>query len=232
MVTDHFLEQFDMHCELLVCIYTCERHGDFLDAFYRSAPGQFLQQLRGATLLEVYADPNALQSFRDGNRLVVRSPESYETLSLKTLEMIRYCTSHFDFDRLLKIDVTTMRTRFEGREYEGRLPIDLVELTRFLENLPPHGDYGGFLLHKNASRQAATRWAQKKGRSIDFERLFGAGPLPPFYSGKCYYISRAFAEYISAKGDLIAQEHVEHFIGAEDVMVARLFEKFSEYRDR
>jgi hypothetical protein len=215
---------------VLVCIYTCEQHRIFLDEFYCSLVGHYLKKLPDTLILEVYADPHIGQSFHHGNRLVLRTPEKYECLSLKTYEMIRYCVRHFEFRRFLKIDVTTVRTRFEGPEYEGRMPIDLASLVHFLAESPPEKDYDGFQLHARASRENATLWATKKGLTIDYERLFGDGPMPPFFSGKCYFLSRAFASFISERGAGTAQEHVECLPGAEDVMVGRLFQDFERSR--
>jgi hypothetical protein len=212
---------------LLVCIYTCERDRDFLGAFYESPPGRHLLQRPGARLLEVYADPDIPHSFHANNQLFLRSTESYETLCLKTLEMIRYCVRNFDFVRLLKIDVTVVRTSFQGREYKGRVPLDLTRLADFLANLPAWKHYGGFLERKEVSREKAEKWAAKKGGKIDFEKVFGSGPMPPFFSGKCYYVSRPLAEFIDKHGDVIAGEHIAYLVGAEeDVMIGRLFQQF------
>src|SRR5262249_47453766 len=125
-----------------------------------------------------------------------------------------------------------VRKHFSGPEYEGRVPLDLARLKDFLATLPPGSDYGGFLLHERASREDVMMWAAKKGGKIDFESLFGCEPMPPFFSGKCYYVSRAFAAFISEHGLAMAQEHVAHLIGAEDAMVGRLFQEFqqSHYR--
>lgn len=210
----------------LVCLYTCERHRSFLDEFYRSPVGQYLKTLPDSTVLEVYADPGIERSFHQNGKLILRTPERYDSLSLKTFEMMRYCSERFRFRRLLKIDVTVVRTRFEGPEYEGRVPVDLNKLVRFLEAAPPERHYDGFRLFPAATRENAQKWAAKKGRTIDYERLFGTGPMVPFFGGKAYFVSPAFARFIADHGAGMAREHVEHFLGSEDVMVARLYEKF------
>jgi hypothetical protein len=211
--------------DLLVCVYTCEQDRVFLDEFYRSVVGRYLLQLPNSQIFEVYADPFIGQSFHQINRLVLRAPEKYETLSLKTYEMIRYCVQHFQFRRLLKIDVTTVKKTFDP-QYVGRKPIDLAGLVQFLRQSPYEKDYDGFRLQARQSRENAMNWARKKGRTINYERLFGDGPMPPFFSGKCYFLSRKFAKFISERADGTAQEYAEYLIGAEDVMVGRLFQDF------
>jgi hypothetical protein len=218
--------QKDSGTDILACIYTCERHRVFLDEFYRSVVGRHLLALSDCAMLEVYADPNIHHSIHRGNTLVLRTTETYETLSLKTYEMIRYCVENFQFRRMLKLDVTAVRARFEGSEYEGRTPLDLEALVRFLVQSPVDKDYDGFVLHAQVSREDAMGWAAKKRGTIDYERFFGAGPMVPFFSGKCYFLSREFADFISQHEAAIAREHVEFLNGAEDVMVGRLYREF------
>lgn len=215
--------------DLLVCIYTCEQHRHFLDALYDSIVGRYLRELPGARLIEVYADRNISRSVHHDGKLTVRAPESYETLSIKTLEMIRYCVAHFDFRRLLKIDGTIARTKFEGPQYEGRTPVDLEALADFLKNASLDRDYDGFLMHAQATRENVIAWARKKGGTIDYERLFGDRPLPPFFSGGCYLLSGRFARFVSENGGLVAKQHVDYLLGAEDVMIGRLYRDFQPH---
>ena len=142
--------------------------------------------------------------------------------------MLDYCVHHFDFQHLLKIDVTTIMTHFDMPEYEDRNPIDLNELVLFLKTALHKKDYDGFTLHPHASRNNAENWATKKGVTINYEKLFGDGHLPPFYSGKCYILSKRFARYVSQHGQEMAKEHEKYFLGAEDVMIGRSYERFLE----
>jgi len=215
-------------CELLICIYTCEQHRHLLKEFYSSIIGQYLRDLTGAKILEVYADPEISHSNHRGSELILRTVEEYEALSLKTQLMMEYCVHYFDFNRLLKIDVTTVMKQFDSPEYEGRKAIDLEKVMFFLQNSPVTKDYNGFLLHAKASRRNAENWAAKKGLAINFQKLFGNGPMPPFFSGKCYLLSRSFVEYICIHGRKMAEEHMEFFPGAEDLMIGRLHKDFQK----
>ncbi len=158
--------------------------------------------------------------------IILRTPEHYGALSLKTFEMIRYCVEKFEFRRLIKIDVTVARQRLEGKEFAGRKAVDLDELESFLAELPMHCEYDGFIRHEHKGHAHAIAWAAKKGGEIDYERIFGSDAMPPFYGGLCYCVGRDFAEFIARRGAEMAQEHASYLLGAEDVMVGRLFEMF------
>lgn len=212
--------------DLLVCIYTCQQNLDLLKIFHSSVIGKYIESLPGATTLEVYADPNINLSSHHGKKLVLKTEENYRALSLKTYWMMKYCIENFDFRHLLKIDVTTVMTQFESPEYKNRMPIDLDEVLRFLKHSRKNTDYAGFLLHAEATRENAENWAAKKGLTINYDEVFDNEHMPPFFSGKCYTVSQRFARFISEAGLDLANEHQRCFPGAEDVMVARLYQKF------
>ncbi len=213
-------------CEVLACIYTCAAHADLLKEFHASELGQFLRGWQGIRVIEVHADPALDQAHFDGIRLTVPGEERYTALSIKTHRMVAECVRRFQFQRLLKIDVTTVLTRMEGPEYVGRTPLDIPALVAFLRGSDRERQYDGFILHAEAGRDGAENWAAKKGSRIDYERLFGTAPMPPFYSGKCYLLGRDFAEFVAASGAGIAAEHEQFFLGAEDVMIGRLHRRY------
>ena len=218
--------QQDDECDVLICIYTCDAHADLLGQFHASELGRFLREWQGARVIEVHADPALEQARFDGTRLTVPGEERYTSLSIKTQRMIAECVRRFRFQRLLKIDVTTIMTRMEGPEYEGRVPLDIPALIGFLRGSDPEQQYDGFILHAEAGRDGAETWAAKKGKTIDYPRLFGAAPMPPFFSGKCYLLGRRFAEFVANQGAEIATEHERFLLGAEDVMIGRLHRQY------
>jgi len=213
---------------LLACIYTCEAHWHLLERFYASEVGALLRENPGTRVLEVYADARAAASNVDGQRMVLRADERYQELSIKTHRMIDFSARSLRFENLLKIDVTTVMTELDSPEYAERKPIDMSALAEFLRRADYGRDYNGFLLHEQAGREGAENWARKKGGNIDYVRLFGEGPMPPFYSGKCYVLSRRFAEFIALSGAAVADEHRAHLLGSEDVMIGRMYSRFRE----
>jgi hypothetical protein len=104
--------------------------------------------------------------------------------------------------------------------------MDMSAIAEFLRQADYGQDYSGFVLHERAEKEGAENWARKKGIAIDYARFFGDGPMPSFYSGKCYLLSRRFAEFIARFGADLAAEHCRYFPGAEDVMVGRMHERF------
>ena len=214
--------------KLLVCIYTCEKHRELLRVFHESVVGQYLRGLAGTRIIEVYANPAISSSTLCTDELVLRAEERYGALSVKTHEMMEFCVNHFDFQHLLKIDVTTIMTRFTGAEYKGRKPINLDRLVLFLKGTRFDKDYDGFHLHRHATRANAENWAAIKGEVISYEKVFGDKKMPPYFSGKCYIVSQRFARYISEYGQDMAREHEKYFLGSEDLLVGRMYEEFQK----
>lgn len=211
---------------LLACVYTCAAHAPLLPRFHASPVGRHLASRPGAQLIEVVASEQVPASILRDGVLTVRAAERYEALSLKTHAMLEFCVAHLEFDALLKIDVTTALDALEGPEYAGRSLIDPGVLQDFVSGADLGRDYNGLHLHLGATREGAEGWARKKGGEIDYPRLFGDGPMPAFYSGKCYLLSRRFARYVAAAGASMAAEHARYFLGAEDLMVGRLHERY------
>jgi hypothetical protein len=215
-------------CKLLACIYTCDAHNHLLERFYRSEVGSFLRENAATRILEVHADPGIGRPRIAGSRMVLRSNESYKDLPAKTQRMIEFSVKRIRFDSLLKIDITTVMTQSELGlpEYSDIKAMDMAALAEFLRHADYGRDYNGFLLYEGAGREGAESWARKKGLSIDYARFFGDGPMLPFYAGKCYVLSRRFAEFIARSGAETAIEHQRYFPGSEDVMIGRLYDRF------
>lgn len=213
--------------KLLVCVYTCASHEWLLQRFHESPVGVLLRENSDAIIVEVHADATLADSRMQGRRMQLAAQERYEELSIKTYRMIDLAVRDFEFQNLLKIDVTTAMTQLDSPEYADRKAMDMEALAGFLRGADYDQDYLGFMHHAHAGREGAENWARKKGGQIDYPRIFGDGPMPPFYSGKCYIISRRFAEYIARHGAEAAQEQAQYFMGSEDVMVGRLYQRFA-----
>lgn len=213
---------------LLACIYTCEAHRHLSERFHASEVGTLLRRAPGTRIVEVYADAGAGHSHIEGNSMILRTNESYRELPIKTHRMVDFSVRNFRFDNLLKIDITTVMTQSElgSPEYAERQAIDMPSVAEFLRRADFSLDYMGLQLHERAGREGAENWARKKGLDIDYDLLFGQGPMPPFYSGKCYVISRRFAEFIARFGADTAIEQHQYLPGSEDVMVGRMYERF------
>jgi hypothetical protein len=212
--------------DVLVCIYTCKKHADLLLRFYASEFGEYLRSLPNTLVLEVYADPEVSESMHDNDRLILKTREDYENLSVKTWLMIEYCISNFRFKDLVKVDVTNILPRSNLASESSHAEITPKQLVDFVEGRVSFGDYEGIKLLSNAGRQGAENWARKKGGEIDYQRIFGERNMPGYYTGKCYALSYRFAQYIAQHGEDMAQEHARYLMGSEDVMIGRLNESF------
>jgi hypothetical protein len=214
--------------KLLACVYTCEAHRHLLARFHDSEVGKLLRDTAETDVVEVYADPNIPRSIMDSRRMLLKCDESYFDLTNKTHRMIEFAVHHFRFDSLLKIDITTVLNQSElgTPEYTERKAMDMAAIADFLRKADYSQDYLGFKQHAKAGREGVENWAMKKGLAIDYTRLFGDGPVPPYYTGKCYVLSRRFAEFIARSGAEMASEQRQYLPGSEDVMIGRLYERF------
>ena len=222
-------------CRSLVCVYGCQADEALLEPFYNSPVGSMLKRRNDTLVLEAWAGGNG-NNLLHQRRLSLALPESYGDLSLKTWQMLLYCCSHLEFEQLIKIDLSCVRKDWSGAAYAGRQPLDLDALTAYLEQrlnepLPvrmlPQPHYDGFISRSHPSRENILQWAQKKGAQVNLDEIFEPGEkAPPFYSGKCYAISSAFAGYVAQQGKTMAIAHQRHLHGSEDLMIGRLAKQF------
>ena len=185
-----------------------------------------LRESARTRVIEVYADPTVEASCLPGDRLDLRTEERYDALSVKTHRMIEFCTDNLEFSTLLKIDVTTVMSRMDGPEYAGRQAIDQESLAQFLREVDFGHDYAGFMRHERADRSGAEGWAAKKGGVIDYSRLFGDGPDAAILQREVRPAEQTVRRDVARHGAEMADEHREYFLGAEDVMIGRLFQRF------
>jgi hypothetical protein len=221
------MENEPRYVETIACIYTCENDRELLAAFAQSVIGKYIEMKENCLALNVYARNDIDKSEMSLGNLFVLAEENYSKLSIKTHEMIKYCTSQYRFRRLIKIDVAVARTDFSRPEYAGRMPYDLHKMIDFIDRSQLDSDYEGFVAYLNATRENVELWAQKKGAKVDFARVFGAGVLPPFFNGSCYILSERFARYVAGNGSQWANELADYLNGAEDVLIGRLFQAIS-----
>jgi hypothetical protein len=208
----------------VVCLYGCEADADLLEAFYSSPPWELIRQRKDTLLLEVWGGSTTYDQF-DGRRLTLNTPDTYEQLSLKTLQMLRWCSRNLRMKQLIKLDLTSIR-------YQGKQNINLMELSQWLQRRlvkPLQGGkhYDGLLHHTAPTQANILQWGRNKGVAVSPEAVFGInGRVPGFFSGKAYVLSRPLLRYIAGHGAPTAHEHVQYLNGAEDLMVGRLAERF------
>lgn len=94
----------------VICLYGCENDSALLDTFYSSPLWTLIRQRKDTLLLEVWGGSTSGDQF-DGRRLTLNTPENYRQLSLKTLQMLRWCSRELRMKQLIKMDLTSIPTR-------------------------------------------------------------------------------------------------------------------------
>ena len=221
---------------LLICVYTCEAHECFHSEFQDSRIGKYLNSFPNAQQVYVHADPGLTESRLNLNRLTVDTAEAYSNLCVKTFKMIQYCTNYVRFDFLMKIDVSSgilklnLNPKVLNRVSDEQVMIDhLEEIKRSIRS----GIITNYTGWKKiaASRNGVERWAKLKDLEINYKKLLGVDVAPPYFSGKCYTVSRQFAQFIGEYGEDLALEHTQYLPGSEDMMIGRLYDRYKDYLD-
>jgi hypothetical protein len=215
---------------LLICIYTCDAHQRFHAEFHESRIGKYLNSFGNAQQVYVYADPKLSESKMDMGRLTVDTAEAYSNLCLKTFKMIQYCAHRITFDFLMKIDLSSgirqlnLDPKVINRVSDEQVMIDHLEALRRSIGSGVITHYTGWK-QITANRNGVERWARLKGLEIDYERLLGKVKSQEYFSGKCYTISKRFAQYIGDHGESMALAQTQ-YLPSEDMMIGRLHECF------
>lgn len=214
------------HHRLLVCIFTCAKHAHLEAEFLSSKVGQYIQHADEVDYYFIEADESLHATRRSTSRIILSTPEEYGKLCLKTLELLRFAVDHLSFDRLVKIDVTTLANQDRSGADQRRWDINQDELESWFRQLSTSGDYSGYYLHPSASLENVKNWIALKGGRSNPEPLIQDQHVHPFFSGKCYSISRSLCEYAVSHCSDLSTQYVEHFMGAEDVMVGNIYKEY------
>ena len=213
---------------LIVCIYTCDADDHLLKAFYSSVVMKELKGRKNTELIEVRASDAIEQDEFLSPRLTVKTTEHYANLPRKSFCMISYLSARFEFDYILKIDVTTLTTAISNKLLTGGKQVSEPELLEYINDVAFYRDYNGYV-QLNAKRKGAENWANKKGIDIDYQKVFDTDDMPSFYSGKMWLIDRNFAVFIADCGGATVDDFSKYF-PAEDVMIGFLYQKFLNYQ--
>ena len=218
----------------IFALYGCDKDIEFLETFYNSKLYKTIAKDPTCLILEIWAGANNQTQLKE-RRLEIATEEKYSNLSLKTQKFIQYCYLEFTFTQIIKFDITCMRRDFQKNpEFEGRQPLDLEELEKFItkklrkslrgersRQISDH--YSGFQQIKNPSFENIETWAKKKQAIVNPRKIFRSEKqIPNFYTGKCYVISKELSKYIARDGYTIARQHKKYLNGSEDLMIARM----------
>lgn len=175
---------------LLICIYTCEQDSENLNKLKNSDWYKQYSCLPNIKFIDVYASEDIESTYHlSGSVLKVRTRESYDNLSVKTIEMIKSCKDLFDFDFLIKIDSSIVSDASSKIHH-------LFSFENFVSNFNDsfiNKDYNGFVPILGNTVDSFKRWARSKKLTVMPELLFGSMGYDnwpeKYWGGKCYCLS-------------------------------------------
>ena len=191
--------------KMLIVILTCEKYEGRADGIR----GTWLPMVPDTfEVLFVYGRPG-LAPARDGDRLFLDCPESYEMLPRKVHALLAYAVAHLDFDYLFKTDDDTyldlerfIACDLQGADYVGQfreLPVPVPEIFK--------------------------TWHYGKCTDKSFEVPYERPPVCPWATGGGYFLSRRAAEVAAQR---TTGTHGQHLF--EDVMVGEALTRDPELK--
>lgn len=205
----------------LVCIYTDSTQSDNLRKLKETELYVYLENEWNTQIVEVYAGCDSISE--DPGRVCLPTIESYDKLSQKTYEMMRYCVDSYEFDYLIKLDVTLTYELIDGLHWRNYFTPDAV--TEFLKRQTYH-EYDG-IYFQEITQKAFNAWAADKSLDVNFQAEFGfEHRYPDCYCGKCYCVSRPLAEHIAETGKILADQYTINLGGCEDMFVGKCYQKY------
>ncbi len=170
-----------------------------------------------------------------GDTLFLNCKESYDSLSVKTYEMIRMCTQHRDFDFLIKVDSSIVGYGLKsnvGYSKKVRSFFYALERIKFLlENdlkFRLHKDYGGLHLTPGGNKEGYLNWAKNKNIEIDYDKIFGIHQPSLKYTGKLYFMSRKLCNQVMCTGYNKSRDYVKYLGGSEDTLISEIHAKLNQ----
>jgi hypothetical protein len=223
----------------LLCIYADKTvdSQEKLDALTKSRIYGELLKNQSVKIVVVYGNSHEFKV--EGDNIYLPCQDRYDALSIKTYQMISHCYDNFEFDVLFKVDVSLIgyvenskagyRKEVRQHFYDVNRVLSLVKDDTWIR---ARKDYGGALLQGRGNPLGHHEWAKaKKIENYNYHSEFGESNSPNIYSGKFYFVSRKFAEYIKNFGENLALRHFKNLGGAEDIMIARLYSQFIHTTD-
>jgi hypothetical protein len=214
----------------LVCLYTNSRDLNALNLFKTSRIYQKLKNNKNYLVLDVFGDGTHTIFNNKLNKVKLKCHDKYTSLSLKTYEMIKFCTENFNFTHIIKIDPNIL-------EYKNRhnifMDYDCLNhfynedrISKIIFDNESESYFGTHLI-SYVSKKSYEQWAfDKKITNVNYDLEFGIERFPSFYTGKLYGVSFDFACYIAKYGKNLAYNHMKNLGGSEDTFVGRLFAKY------
>ena len=206
--------------KILICIYSCKSDTASLEKLKNSEWYKKYSKYKNIKTLDCTADPNIEgESIINDSKLIVKTEESYDNLSIKTYKIIKTCYDNFDFDFLIKLDATFIENNHAHMGYIWSF--ENFE-KKFLQGKFTSKNYSGSVPIMNNTPESFQRWADGKGLTINpitFMMKCGINKFPePYYGGKCYSLSRLYCETIIDNEDVFTYGKL-YLGGCEDACI-------------
>jgi hypothetical protein len=172
--------------------------------------------------IDVYASEEIeFDYLLNGSTLTEKTKESYDNLSVKTIQMIKSCKDLFNFYFLIKIDSSiisdnssNIHDMFSFKNFTSKFN------DKFLSE-----DYNGYVPIVGNSIESFKAWARSKNLTVMPELIFGSIGFDnwpsKYWGGKCYILSNASIDKLIKNEDLF---HVfkDHMGACEDFCVGTI----------
>ena len=207
---------------ILVCIYTCEQDSENLFLLKNTDWYKSYSSMSNFKFISVYASEDIESDYLlSGSKLTVKTKESYDNLSVKTIQMIKSCKELFNFDFLIKID-SSIISKASSEIH------DVFSFNNFLSKFNDdflEQDYNGYVPIIGNTIESFKGWARSKNLTVMPELIFGSLGYEnwpsKYWGGKCYILSNNSVDKLIKNEDLF---HVfkDHMGACEDFCVGTI----------
>jgi hypothetical protein len=207
---------------ILACIYTCEGDKQNLSLLKQTDWYKTYSSMSNFKFIDVYASEGIECDYLlKGSMLTVKTKESYDNLSVKTIQMIKSCRELFDFDFLIKIDSSIISDASSKVH-------DIFSFENFVSQFDDKflsEDYNGYVPIMGNTIDSFKGWARSKNLTVMPELIFGSlgyDNWPSrYWGGKCYILSNTSIDKLIKNEDLF---HVfkDHMGACEDFCVGTI----------
>lgn len=217
---------------LFVGVYSCQSDLDHLSLLELTDFHKKLLNDPSVQLYKIFAGSESFKLCHNSNSIYLPCDESYDKLSLKTFNMIKF-SLRFEYDYLVKVDSTLASYHLKQHSKSAAILDKLSPAHALSKVYDPEFfrvPYNGLVM-QSATKEGVENWAKQKLLSCSYHDVFGDKLVtPPYYLGKLYALRRDLCEFIASEGIDMAWEHVSCLGGSEDLMIGRLYERWLQLK--
>lgn len=192
-----------MKCKIIVGIHTCvsnEKRINFLKKHIN---------FKNKKVLFYFVYGNSKNNRIEGNTIFLKSPESYESLPVKTINFLKFINKKFSYTHVLKMD--------------DDIYLNYSKFINFLKNLENY-DYAGFFHGKKALKNTPRTYHFNKCSDKSFNEIIYEPYNYDFCNGACCFLSKKSVKFILKhyKNNFEYLRSISNKKGSEDRMVGQI----------